>query len=247
MKLNLRWIRQALARLWAPWAHCTVWTTVCPFLAVPLKWSCSFLELAFQLLAKIFTAIQDSCPVLWAQCCCTVGLLLPTTTMPLSDLFSSWPWVHLLGQPVLSCFPLPLQHTDSAQCSDLSGREDRYKWLRSAGKSSTEELLTLQVYIPCKALFVASFSFVPAQCSSVKPWSRWSLLRRLFSRQKSLVWAWAGSWLRCNGYRGSLKIMPAAFPWSTLCFEDALVLLGWNQIMTWKSTFNSISSVQTLS
>lgn len=140
-----------------------------------------------------------------------------------------------------------LQHRDSAQCSDLSGREDGYKWLQSAGKSSTEELLTLQVYIPCKALFMASFSFVPAQCSSVRPWSRWSLLRRLFSCQKSLVWAWAGSRLRCNGYRGSLKITPAAFPWSTLCFKDALVLLGWNRIMAWKRTFNSISSVQTLS
>lgn len=45
-----------------------------------------------------------------------------------------------------------LQHRDTAQLSDLSGREDRYKWLQSAGESSAEELLTLQVYISCKAL-----------------------------------------------------------------------------------------------
>lgn len=92
---------------------------------------------------------------------------------------------------------------------------------------------------------MACFRFVPAQCSSVKPWNRWSLLRRLFPRQKSSVRAQAGSLFQCNGYRSLLKITPAAFPWSALCFKDALVLLGWGlNCQTWKSTFNSIFSVQ---
>lgn len=45
---------------------------------------------------------------------------------------------------------------------------------------------------------MACFSFVPAQCSSVKPWNRWSPLRRLFPCQKSSVRAQAGSLFQCS-------------------------------------------------
>lgn len=109
-------------------------------------------------------------PVLCAQCCSTVGLLPNTAAhnhpAPVRSL---WLMSALAGTASSELHSPGLQHKDSPQLGDFSRREDRYKWLQSAGKSSAEELLTVQVYIPCKALSMASLSFVPAQCSSVKP------------------------------------------------------------------------------
>lgn len=82
----------------------------------------------------------------------------------------------------------------------------------------------LYPHIPCKALFTACFNFVPAQCSSVKPWNRWSPLRRLLPRQKPWVHAQAGSAFRRDGYTSARQLVPAALCWSARCFEDALVL-----------------------
>lgn len=161
----------------------------------------------------------------WWGCagCCHLTEL-PSTTFTHSELFS---WCH--GHVCWELSP-GLQHGGGSGTAGTVGRRTGTRDSKVLGNhqpSAVDCLQSLYPHIPCKALFMACFNFVPAQCSSVKPWNRWSPLRRLLPRQKPRVHAQAGSAFRRDGYTSTRQLVPAALRWAARCFEDALVLSGW--------------------